>query len=181
NLRTRKKRLKFLFVGRVTLEKGIGVLDSFFEKFGIEDAWTFAGDYSDSKKFYEKYEDKVQFVGHVSKIKMFELYRDNDVLVFPSLADGFGLAVIEALSNGMYVICSDSTGAKDIIMEGKNGDVFLTGDENDLNNKIQYYKKNINKIDRLKIKETVNDLTWERYNKNIIKSLEYFTVGMNNE
>ncbi|HEE9750606.1 TPA: glycosyltransferase, partial [Enterococcus faecium] len=105
---------------------------------------------------------------HVSKIKMFELYRDNDVLVFPSLADGFGLAVIEALSNGMYVICSDSTGAKDIIMEGKNGDVFLTGDENDLNNKIQYYKKNINKIDRLKIKETVNDLTWERYNKNII-------------
>ena len=29
NLRTRKKRLKFLFVGRVTLEKGIGVLDSF--------------------------------------------------------------------------------------------------------------------------------------------------------
>ena len=45
--------------------------------------------------------------------------------------------------------------------------MFLTGDENDLNNKIQYYKKNINKIDRLKIKETVNDLTWERYNKTL--------------
>lgn len=174
-LKKRKKKLKILFVGRVTLEKGIGVLDKFYEKFGIDDVWTFAGDYSASGEFYEKYKDKLKFLGHVSKTKMNELYSDTDVLVFPSLADGFGLSIIEALSTGVYVICSDSAGARDIIMKEKNGDVFLTGDVDDLNNKIQRYKKNINKIDRLKIKETVNDLTWECYDENLIDALEYFT------
>jgi glycosyltransferase involved in cell wall biosynthesis len=43
------------------------------------------------------------------------------VFVFPSLFEGFGLTIGEALSQGMPVITTPNTGAPDIIQEGVEG------------------------------------------------------------
>jgi glycosyltransferase involved in cell wall biosynthesis len=43
----------------------------------------------------------------VSDSELVDFYRTSDVLVFPSLHEGFGLPIIEALSHGLPVITSE--------------------------------------------------------------------------
>ena len=45
----------------------------------------------------------------------------HDVLVFPSLFEGFGLVITEAMSQGTPVITTDRTAGPDLIEHGRNG------------------------------------------------------------
>lgn len=48
----------------------------------------------------------IEVLGYVNREKTVELYRGADVLVLPSLHEGFGLPVVEAMALGTPVICS---------------------------------------------------------------------------
>jgi glycosyltransferase involved in cell wall biosynthesis len=52
--------------------------------------------------------------------------------VHPSYEDGFGYAPVEALACGVPAIVSENTGAKELIVPGRNGLVVATGDEDAL-------------------------------------------------
>lgn len=45
----------------------------------------------------------------------------HDVLVFPSLFEGFGLVLLEAMSRGLPVITTEHTAGPDLVREGENG------------------------------------------------------------
>ncbi|ANM31525.1 hypothetical protein ABI59_21080 [Acidobacteria bacterium Mor1] len=49
----------------------------------------------------------VHFAGYVLDDTLAELYRRSRALVFPSLAEGFGLPIVEAMAAGTAVICGD--------------------------------------------------------------------------
>jgi len=51
-----------------------------------------------------------------------------DCLVLPSRFDSYGFAVVEALACGVPVIVSDMVGAKDLVVHGRNGWIFPSGD-----------------------------------------------------
>jgi glycosyltransferase involved in cell wall biosynthesis len=53
---------------------------------------------------------RVQFLGYVSDEELAYLYGKTQALIFPSLLEGFGLTVLEAMSQGAPVITSH-TGA----------------------------------------------------------------------
>ena len=46
---------------------------------------------------------------------------DSDVLVLPSLGEGFGLVVTEALACGLPVIVTPNVGASDLVHDGQEG------------------------------------------------------------
>lgn len=50
--------------------------------------------------------DSVVFTGYISDMELNSLYRNAMALVFPSLAEGFGIPVIEAQHHGCPVICT---------------------------------------------------------------------------
>ncbi len=52
--------------------------------------------------------DRVTLAGRVSDAELDALYHNARALVIPSLSEGFGLPVLEAMSRGTPVICSDS-------------------------------------------------------------------------
>jgi glycosyltransferase involved in cell wall biosynthesis len=53
--------------------------------------------------------------------KILREMRNHDVLVFPSLFEGFGLVITEALSQGLPVITTPHTCGPDIITDGQDG------------------------------------------------------------
>ena len=57
------------------------------------------------------------------------------LFVLPSLADGFGLVVLQTISSGLPVIVSSNVGAADIIRQFGGGDIFQYGDVNELTEK----------------------------------------------
>jgi len=60
----------------------------------------------------------------VSDKKLNELLNKIDILVFPSLAETFGLMVLEAMSAGVCVIASNIGGIPEMINHSKNGYLF---------------------------------------------------------
>ncbi len=50
---------------------------------------------------------RVRFLGRVSEADLARLYRQATLLVLPSLAEGFGFTVLEAMASGTPVVCSD--------------------------------------------------------------------------
>lgn len=47
-----------------------------------------------------------------------------DVMALPSIAEGFGLAILEAMACGVPVICTHNTGGADLITDGRDGFVI---------------------------------------------------------
>jgi glycosyltransferase involved in cell wall biosynthesis len=55
-------------------------------------------------------EDKVQLLGPIPRRDLMERMASSDVLLFPSLRDGGGTVVIEAMSAARPVVCLDAGG-----------------------------------------------------------------------
>lgn len=60
----------------------------------------------------------VRFLGPVSDDELRVLYAGADVLAFPSLAEGFGLPVAEAMSHGVPVACGRLPALIEVVGEG---------------------------------------------------------------
>lgn len=58
--------------------------------------------------------ERVRFLGWVTDSQLEGLYAHARALVFPSLAEGFGLPVLEAMRHGLPVVCADRTSLPEI-------------------------------------------------------------------
>ena len=72
----------------------------------------------------------VERVGYVADIA--EFYQRCDVFVLPSVDDGFGMALIEAMANQRACIATTHCGASEIMTSGKDGIVVTPGDSDAL-------------------------------------------------
>lgn len=61
--------------------------------------------------------DRVRLAGWVSDAELAGLYACSTALVLPSLAEGFGLPVLEAMARGLPVACADRTSLPEIAGE----------------------------------------------------------------
>jgi glycosyltransferase involved in cell wall biosynthesis len=65
----------------------------------------------------------IHFHGPVSQTALADAMRSGSVLVLPSLEEGFGLVVPQALNCGLPCIVSDRVGAKDLVRHRENGSI----------------------------------------------------------
>lgn len=66
----------------------------------------------------------LRFCGSVPRSELLEHMAHAHALIFPTLCDGFGLVVNEALSRGLPVITTGRAGAADLIRQGENGQLI---------------------------------------------------------
>jgi glycosyltransferase involved in cell wall biosynthesis len=72
------------------------------------------------------WERQVRFLGKVGDLDA--RYRTADLFVSTSRDEGLGLAVLEAMSYGLPVICTPVAGHKDFVEDGQNARVIPVGD-----------------------------------------------------
>ena len=65
--------------------------------------------------------EKVKFLGEIQNERIPEYLTQADCFVLPSLKEGFGIAVLEAMAAGIPVVASKVGGILDIIEDGKTG------------------------------------------------------------
>jgi glycosyltransferase involved in cell wall biosynthesis len=70
---------------------------------------------------YLEIHDKVCFTGFVSKNEKIKLIKESKFLVLPSLMEGLGLVLLEAMACGKPVIAVNRGGPREVIENGVNG------------------------------------------------------------
>jgi len=71
--------------------------------------------------------DRVDFLGHAGEEQLEALYARASVLLFPSLEEGFGFPVLEAMARGLPVVASSRSSLPEIC-----GDAALLADPTDV-------------------------------------------------
>lgn len=67
-------------------------------------------------------QEKVHFLGQLSRDELLVHYADSDMFVLPTREDCFALVILEAICSRLPIVCSKyADGAYDMIKEGKNG------------------------------------------------------------
>lgn len=67
-----------------------------------------------------KMDQDIRVLGNVPEVDMPSLYAAGDVFVFPSLREGWGLVVLEAMASGVPVIASDIEPLTEYLKNGEN-------------------------------------------------------------
>ncbi len=70
--------------------------------------------YDDILAAAEEHGDRVRILGFVDEADLPALYRSAALFVFPSLYEGFGLPVLEAMACGVPVVCSNASSLPEV-------------------------------------------------------------------
>ncbi|WP_338875452.1 glycosyltransferase [Spirosoma sp. SC4-14] len=84
-----------------------------------------------------KLEPYVRFLGLKDRTYVYQHLAEYDLLVQPSLYEGFGLTVAEAMVAGVPVLVSDIEGPLEIINQGAFGSTFMSGQADDCARQLQ--------------------------------------------
>ena len=171
----RSSKIRCVYVGRVNQQKGFHYLIKAISDLK-EDNFIFRiiGAYNDKYEMVNDLPGSCKLIGHIPKNGVYNIYENTDVMIFPSLADGFGLVVLEALSFGIPVICSRNAGASDLIVDGFNGFLVDAGDEVAIKNKLNWIDSNRDKfvLMRNNASISVGKYNWNNYNQNLTTSVD---------
>lgn len=120
-----KKRL--LFVGSIIERKNLlGVIDLIIKNSDEFDEFNIVGSGDQELELSNiiKKVNNIKLLGNVSNDKVREIMIYSDILILPSLFDGWGAVVNEALQHGSQVIASESCGSGVLLDGNIRGEVF---------------------------------------------------------
>ncbi|OGT31726.1 MAG: hypothetical protein A3E87_01950 [Gammaproteobacteria bacterium RIFCSPHIGHO2_12_FULL_35_23] len=118
------KDFQIIYAGQISLRKGIPYLLQAFNGFKhpnkklllVGEIW------HDMKQILHQFDlTAVELVGRVTRSRLQELYQSSQVMVLPSIDDGFGKVITEAMACGCPVIASENTGAYGFLQNDYDG------------------------------------------------------------
>ena len=171
-----KRPLKLLFVGSLSQRKGLANLFAAVEKFGVHIELTIVGGKVNHIKtpVLDNALSKHRWIPSLPHNEILRLMRDQDLLVFPSLFEGFGLVITEAMSQGTPVITTERTAGPDLIEHGRNGWLIEAGSTEAIEAMIEellYKPESIAEAGREAI-ETASRRPWKVYGSEITEAIK---------
>lgn len=151
---TEEMRSGLLFVGTIEQRKGLHLLiksmDYIVNQEKIDLQLSIVGKivnntyYNSLVEYVELHNLKknVRFLGRLSDDDLDSYYRKSKLFVFPSLLEGYGLVLIEAMKYGLPVIAFNNSAMPYTIKDGINGFLARNEDYRDFAEKIIHVEKN---------------------------------------
>ncbi|MEI7792630.1 MAG: glycosyltransferase family 1 protein [Candidatus Berkelbacteria bacterium] len=131
-----------------------------------------------ANKVYNEVNNNIEFrkdvvmPGHISHDKLPDLIAGADLFAFPSLYEGFGLSLIEAMACGAVVLTSNTSSLPEV---GDDSVYYIDpANENDIADGLYKALMDIDLRRELKKKapETAKQYSWEKTARNILNILE---------
>ncbi len=169
----------FVFVGRIVRDKGINELVAAFDKLHKEHPevrLVLVGDREGNldpvaPETIDRINrgDGIEAVGKQSDVRPF--YAQADALVFPSYREGFPNVVIEAGAMGLPSIVTDINGSREIIIDGKNGIIVPSKDEEALYQAMKHFLEHPEEVAEMAAK--ARPLIASRYEQSYVRQCLY--------
>jgi glycosyltransferase involved in cell wall biosynthesis len=170
--RTRQKRdpLRLLFVGTLGQRKGVKYLVEALNLLppGSVDL-TVCGRAVDDLSIFRNTRMPIHVYPSVSAQGLLDAYRNADVFVFPSLAEGFAQVLLEAMASGLPVISTARTAAPDLIQPGHEGFIVNPGSSTDLAQSIERFLRRPELVRPMgeAARRRAEHFTWRRFRQGI--------------
>jgi glycosyltransferase involved in cell wall biosynthesis len=115
----------------------------------------------------------IHFHGSIPQSELFRRYAEADILMFPTLCDGFGMVVTEAFARGLPVITTDRAGAADIVSHGENGLLVAGGDVAQLATTMEWCAAHRDEVTAMRPKalETARKRPWASYRAELASAI----------
>lgn len=172
-----KKKLKILFVGGLSQRKGIANLFDAIKDLKDYIQLTIVGKkVVDDCKALNKTLNSHCWIPSLPHDQILNLMKKQDVLVFPSLFEGFGLVITEAMSQGTPVITTERTAGPDIIRNGENGWLIEAGSTESLKSAIENLLSNFSLLCEVgkEAMETAKKRPWQIYGLELSEAIKEF-------
>lgn len=118
----RRRPLRALFVGHLSQRKGLADLHEAMEHVrGLVTLTMVGARRSTDCPALDRAIRAHRWLPPVPHAQVLEVMAEHDVLVFPSIVEGFGLVITEALARGLPVITTPNTGGPDLMTDGRDG------------------------------------------------------------
>jgi glycosyltransferase involved in cell wall biosynthesis len=167
----RRDVLRVLAVGSVRLQKGVQYL--FEAAMLLPDRFRFraVGDVAISEAAIARIGPRICLEGVVPRLSMKSYYEWADVFVFPSICDGFGLVLIEALAAGLPVVTTSNTGVA--IRDGVEGFVVPICDGPAIADRLRRLDEDRDLLRRMSAAALVRaqEFTLEKYAERLVNKL----------
>ncbi len=116
--------LRVLFAGGISLRKGVQYLMEAARRLGpkVPLKIVMAGGLMEGgRECLDWFAGAYDYRGFVSQAALRDLYWQSSVLVLPSIEEGFGVVIAEAMACGLPVIASENSAGPDLIRDGVDG------------------------------------------------------------
>ncbi|WP_299288387.1 glycosyltransferase family 4 protein [uncultured Mucilaginibacter sp.] len=165
----------FIYAGNQSLRKGTHILYKAWQKcnFKNEAELWLVGSNQLPIKVRQGLGDDVKFLDNLPHESLMQLFSQVDMLVLPTLCDGFGMVITEAMSQSLPVITTYNSGGPDLITEGKDGFLLEAGNVEQLADKLKWCVENKDQLLQMgeNALEKAASYPWASFRKQLIKEI----------
>lgn len=166
------RKLKLLFVGSLSQLKGLAnVLEAVEELKPYVELTIVGRKKTDECLPLNKGLSEHRYISSLPHTEVLLEMSRQDIFLFPSLFEGFGLVVTEAMSQGTPVITTNRTCGADIIDHDKNGWIVEASSTSALVNQLRLILASPDKIEKVgrAAMETARSRPWSQYGTELVE------------
>jgi glycosyltransferase involved in cell wall biosynthesis len=166
---------RIIYAGRLSPRKGAHYLLQAWKSLKLPQAeLMIVGSNMMPHDWFAPYQDLCRQVASVSHMSLNQYYSAADVLVFPSLIEGFGLVLTEAMACGIPIITTPNTAGPDLITDGVEGFIVPIRDVDALKEKLEWCYQNPDALAEMgkAARRKAESLSWENYRHQLAQKVK---------
>lgn len=179
DVRRERRGFAAIFVGQIGQRKGLSYLLSGYRQFARADSTlTLVGNFAGADAPLRRHADLFRHLPNQPRADLARLYGGCDVLVFPTLLEGMGLVVLEAMACGLPVIVTDC-GPGDLVRDGLDGYVVPARDPDAIAERLdRLYRDPDRRIEMGRRARTRSlEYTWAAYQDRVQNAVDGVACG----
>jgi len=157
----RKGQIKVLFAGNLTRRKGVDLLPKIVDQLSKNIIIQYTGGLRARDLAFSS--NRLVGLGPIVYDKMPEIYQQADILLFPTVREGYGLVAAEAMASGLPVVATNCSSLPELVIDRKGGFLCELGNPTDF-------------ADKINLLASCENLRREMGEYNRERILEYFTL-----
>jgi glycosyltransferase involved in cell wall biosynthesis len=133
------------------------------------------------QRFLDAYPGRLVHLRGVPQTELYKYFSNSSVYVLPSIEDGFGMVISEAMACKVPVICSTNAGACDLIRDGTDGFHVPPRDVEAIKERLlALHSDEAARVEMGRVAwKRAAEFTWERYGREILARYQAAWEAMN--